>query len=471
MSGKRLNGRSAVIGAVTVLAALSAGGLSLLNTDADQTTVYAYFKDASPLIVGNDVKMHGVKIGVVDSIEVENGQARVGLRVEPAARPLHTDAAAVISPVGLLGERYVDLDRGSASAPVIPTGGKLPARLTSATTGLDEVINTLDDPTSAGLAALVTTFGEGLTGTGANAADAIKALAPAMQDTGELVRVLNQQSKVLTQLLDSLEPVVGAVASDHGKRLDQLVGSADRLLSATAQNQDALDQTLTQLPGALAEARQTLRTLSGAAHATTPNLRSLRPTTDHLDQLSQELVAFSNAADPALNGLDPVLEQGRALIENARPVVAALRRAGPDLRGTMKGARPVVTGLLSNLRNVLDFVKYWALTTNGEDGLSHYFRAHLVVTSEIASGLVPGGNESSGIPGVPTLPSLPGLNLNDLQVPDLPLIDDPLGTLGGLPVIGSSLTPLVGRKAASGSATGLTAAQENSLLDSLIGGN
>jgi len=468
MSSKRLGGRTVFIGAVAVLAALSAGGLTLLHTDADETTVYAYFTDASPLIVGNDVKMHGVKVGVVDSIEVDHGQARVGLRVEPAARPLHTDAAAEIRPVGLLGERYVDLDRGSSSAPVIPTGGKLPARQTSATTGLDEVVNTLDDPTSAGLAALVTTLGEGLTGTGVRADDAVKALGPAMQDTGGLVRVLNQQSRVLTQLIDSLEPVAGAVASERGRRLDRLVGSADRLLTATAQNQDALDQTLTQLPGALSAARQTLRTLSGAARATTPNLRSLRPTTDNLVQLSRELVAFSNAANPALKGLDPVLVEGRALIQNARPVVAAMRRAGPDLRGTMRSARPVVTGLLSNLRNVLDFVKYWALTTNGEDGLSHYFRAHLVVTSNIASGFVPDDPEG---PDVPDLPTIPSPDLPDLDLPglDLPGLTDPLGTLG-VPEIGTGLTPLVGRET-TGSATGLSAAQESSLLDALIGGN
>ncbi len=179
-------------------------------------------------------------------------------------------------------------------------------------------------------------------------------------------------------------------------------------------------------------------------------------------------MAFSNAANPALKGLDPVLVEGRALIQNARPVVAAMRRAGPDLRGTMRSARPVVTGLLSNLRNVLDFVKYWALTTNGEDGLSHYFRAHLVVTSNIASGFVPDDPEG---PDVPDLPTIPSPDLPDLDLPglDLPGLTDPLGTLG-VPEIGTGLTPLVGRET-TGSATGLSAAQESSLLDALIGGN
>jgi phospholipid/cholesterol/gamma-HCH transport system substrate-binding protein len=463
MRNMRLSTRSVVMAAVTALAGVSAAGLTLMHSDADQTTVYAYFKDASPLIVGNDVKMNGVKVGVIDSIEVEQGQARVGLRIEPAARPVHTDARAMVRPVGLLGERYVDLNRGTASAPVIPTGGKLPADRTGAATDLDEVINTVDQPTGAALAALVTTLGEGLRGTGVNANDAVKALKPAMQDTGELVRVLDDQTKVLTQLIDSLRPVAGALATDNGQSLDQLVGSADKLLGATSKNQAALDQTLVELPGALADARRTLRTLSSTARATTPNLRAIRPTTDRLVELSQELIAFSKAADPALKGLDPVLVEGRSLIDNARPVVQALRRAGPDLRGTAKGARPVVNGLLGNLRNVLDFVRDWALTTNGEDGLSHYFRAHLVITNEIATGLIPGGGTKSNAGSLSGL--LPGLNL-----PSLPLLDNVLGTVRGLPLLGG-LTPLLGGRAAPNSATGLTQKQENSLLDSLIGGN
>ena len=90
--------RTLAVAVVAVLAASSVLGLSLLKSDADETSVYAYFRDASPLIVGNDVKMSGVKVGVIDSIKVENGQARVGLRLEKAAQPLH-----------VRGERLLDV--------------------------------------------------------------------------------------------------------------------------------------------------------------------------------------------------------------------------------------------------------------------------------------------------------------------------------------------------------------------------
>jgi phospholipid/cholesterol/gamma-HCH transport system substrate-binding protein len=456
MSRLFLAPRTVAIVAVSVLAMLSVTGFSLLHTDADETTVYANFRDASPLIKGNDVKMHGVKVGVIDSIEVEHGLARVGLRVDEEARPLYRDARAVVRPVGLLGERFVDLDRGSPDQPPIPEGGTIPVAQTGGVTDLDQVLNTVDQPTGAALAALVTTLGEGVRGSGGDVSAAIKALEPAMRDTRPLVRVLDEQSQVLQEMVDALAPLTGALAREDGKRLDRLVGASDTLLSATARNEPALDQTLARLPGALGEARRTLRALSRASRATTPTLRGLRPTTDNLVQLSKELTAFSRAASPALDGIDPVLEQGLALLQHARPVVESLRRSGPDLSGTARGARPVVTQLLGNLRNVLDFVKYWALTTTNEDGLSHYFRAHLVVADQAATGLLP-GTSSGGHDSL--LPGLPGLGLPDLG-----------GLLGTAQAPLGGLGTLLGRSPTDESATGLTTKQEQSLLDTLIGG-
>jgi phospholipid/cholesterol/gamma-HCH transport system substrate-binding protein len=464
MSRIPLAPRTVAIVAVSVLALLSVTGLSLVKTDADETTVYAYFRDASPLIKGNDVKMHGVKVGVIDSIEVEDGMAKVGLRVEQEAQPLYRDARAVVRPVGLLGERFVDLDRGSPDEQAIPVGGTIPVEHTGGVTDLDEVLNTVDQPTGAALAALVTTLGEGMRGTGTDISAAIKALEPAMRDTRPLVEVLDEQSQALTDMIDALAPLTGALATEDGKRLDGLVGAADTLLSTTADNQQALDQTLARLPSALDEARRTLRSLSRASRSTTPTLRAIRPTTDNLAQLSRELTAFSEAAGP-LEGLDPVLEQGQALIANARPVVASLRSSGPDLSGTARGARPVVEELLGNLRDVLDFVKFWALTTTNEDGLAHYFRAHFVVTDDIPLGLVPGDTSS----GVLTSDDEQGGLLPNLGIPGLPPLDGLLG--GGDEGLVGGLDSLLGRSSRrDGSATGLTATQEQAMLDTLIGG-
>jgi phospholipid/cholesterol/gamma-HCH transport system substrate-binding protein len=424
---------------VVTLLAVASSAVGIKSAFAEQKpTVYAQFVDASPLIVGNDVKVGGVKVGQIASIKVVDGLAKIGLKLDPEAMPVHTDAKATVRPQGLLGERFVDLDRGSAASPLLADGGSIPKSQTGRTTDLDEVLDAVDEPTGQALAAVVTSLGEGVRGRGQDVDGAVKALQPAMQDTGQVADLLNSQSAVLTHLIDNLQPLAQSLATDEGADLDRLVGSADEVLGATADSQQSLDLTLQRLPSAIHDARTTLRQLGDTADATTPTLAGMRPATDKLVAISAELRRFADAADPALAQADPLLAQAKKLIDQAAPVVASLRRAGPDLSGTARNARPIATKLMGNLRNVLDFVKYWALTTNGGDGLAHYFRAHAVVTAEPATGYVPGAGDAVKIPKIKT-PKIPGLPL-DGTVPDL------------------------------GSATGLSSAQEDSLLDNLIGG-
>lgn len=443
--GSRTRLAAVALTCVVALVAM-AGAATELSHGGQRPVVYAEFADASPLIVGNDVKLSGVKVGSVESIAVQDGRARVGLRLDQAALPLHRDATATIRPVSLLGERYVALDRGSPSAPALGNGGVIPPSQTGRSTDLDEVLSAIDRPTGEGLAALITTLGEGTQGQGKEVARALAVLAPAMKQTDQLARLLAQHNSLLTSLVDRVQPVASALAADDGRSMNRLVKSADAMLQATADKRAAIEASLTTLPGTLSKAQATLSRLAGVADATTPTLASLRPVTDDLSQISAEIQGFADAANPALASAKPVLERADRLLDVAAPEVRALRPAAGDLRGVARAARPLATDLINNLSNILDFVRYWALTTNGADGLSNYFRAHLVVTPETVGGPVPGGGSLGTIPpgGVPTGPGLP-----------------PVPMLSHLPALG---TP------AAGNVTGLTPAQESSLMNQLLGG-
>ncbi len=468
--------RWVVLGAVGFLVITTFTGIRAMRHD-DGTQVYAEFEDASPLILGNDVKLAGVTVGQVESIEVRNGKALVGLSIEEAALPLHTDATASVRPVSLLGERFVELDRGSPNAPAMGDGATIDAAHTSSSVDLDQVLNALDEPTGQALAAFLTTTGGGLAGHGKDADAAIKALQPAMNDTDSLVRVLDQQSDVISALVTDLEPLAGAAATERGARLDGLLDATDQLLAVTAARQQELDATLAELPSTLRQGRQTLNQLAGAADATTPVLAGMRPTTDVLDQLAAELSQFADAGAPALESLTPTLERARVLIAAARPVAKTLRNASPAIQRTAHGLKPVGERLLDNFGHVLDFAKFWALTTNNADGLSNYFRSHAVVTAEPATGVVPAD-------GAPDVPDVPGVGpLDDVTdvvgdvLDGLPLGDNPVtgpssplsGLLGGL--MRNEYAPPVHQSNSTRSTnlTGLTARQEQSMVAYLLG--
>jgi len=440
--------------AVVLVAVLGTTGAAVsLTGGEDSNVIYAEFTDVSSLLEGNDIKINGVTVGKTGKprLDEERQVAIIPLHLDDSAFPLHQDASAQVAPVTLLGERYVRLDPGTDSAPALEPGDRIAASHTSVPVDLQEVVNSLDDPTASSLAALVTTLGQGASANGKNIHDAMRVLAPAMRNTDAFVRVLKGQNSLLGSVIDKFAPVSSALASDEGAKLDRLVGSSERLLAATASRNEQLAATLRELPATLRQAQTTLGNLTGTSRATTAVLANMRPTTGNLTEISRELIAFADNADPALASAEPVLERADELLDKARPVVQELREAGPGLRRSSQGARPIVADLQDNLGNVLSFIRYWALTTNGRDGLAHYFRGHFVASPDVVSGFLPGGT-ANGAPD-PGTREKPRKRENEPQ--------------GGWPSLPGLLEPDTDR---GGGATGLNREQERGALGFLLGG-
>lgn len=438
----------------------AATGIAISGNGGSGVTLVAKFDSAAPLVNGNQVKLDGVVVGDVVSLEVRDGHAEVRLRIEQDAMPLHQDATFTIRPVSLLGERYVDLDRGSEQAPLLDPTQPVPVSQTGTNVNLDELLNTFDGPTSKSLAFLVTTLGESIRGNGGNADAAIRALAPAMRDTKALTKVLAEHNDLLTKLVDRVQPVSEALAAEDGRAMDKLVDSADRLLAAATKQQQALDTTLAELPATLESARKTLGHLTETAKQATPTLQGMRPATENLRAISGELMNFADSLDPALATAKPVLQRAEALLDAAAPVADSLRKAGPGLRESVQAARPIVEDLTANMDNVFNFIRYWALATNGHDGLSHYFRVNLIVHPAAVTGLLPATQPAEPAqPGKPAPPKKPGVPKE--------------GPLPGLPGVPALLDPKPSSaKSPEGQdrgPTGLTPKQEDNLMGFLFG--
>ena len=417
-------------------------------SDGGDMRVVAVFADASPLVPGNVVKASGINVGKITDVKLRNGQARVGMLIDRSVLPLHKDVTATITTQDLLGERFVRLERGTASAPEL-TSMVIGEKHTGRVVDLQDVLNSVDTPTATALAALVTEGGEGLKGQGKNADKAIAALAPAMAQTKDLTAILSEQNDLLTRLVDNAKPVATALATDKGKSLDHLTQSAETTLAAVAAERESVRASLEVLPQTMASARSTLAELTGVADPTTRTLASLRPVTDDLTDISGELKRFADAADPALASLPPVLDRANALLGQAAPVVQALRPASQDLVPTSIAAEHLSSASLSgkNLTNLMEFVKGWSMATSDYDSISHYFKAMVPLSPNAL------GDTAAGL-----LPILPDNILHGLPVPTAPK----------LPVPGRSSTDK--QEKPDDGATGLSETQENNLLGQLLGG-
>ncbi|WP_162602545.1 MlaD family protein [Nocardioides daejeonensis] len=483
MNASTTFGKRSVLTIAVALTVVLIASLVLIkgSNDSDGPEVAGIFADASPLEVGSEVRVYGVKVGEVSAIDLVDNKARVVLDVDDEVLPLHADAQMKIRPINLLGENFVEIVPGTGDQPTLD--GDVPVEQTETIVTLQAVLDTFDDPTAAGLAALVSELGNGVSGNGDEMADVIKALAPAMYGIDDLGRVLEEQNQVLDSLIATADPVAAAVAGQDGKRIEKLVEQAHGLLATVAAERQGLEQTLTELPGAIKEARTTLAALDTVAGSVAPTLKKARPVTDDLETISKEIVEFSKYAEPAFASFDEVFKHADDLLAEAAPAVAQLKAAGPELRRGSDSIKTLGDEVLVEqpLSNLMAFVRKWALSTNSRDNVSHYFRGLFHVTPKalnlllgstvVPPILTPGESDDGNSDKNDVLPDLPGLDLGgleDLLSPDNNILGGLLGHV--LPGIVEGKAKDKSKKSDPKSATGLTDRQEQSLLGLLLGG-
>lgn len=108
-----------LIGALVVLIAVVflwfalASGSESANAGGDRRELGARFSSVSGISRGSDVRVAGVKVGVVKSISLdrETNEAQVVLAVDEGIR-VFEDAVARVQTDGLLGSAYISLDPG-----------------------------------------------------------------------------------------------------------------------------------------------------------------------------------------------------------------------------------------------------------------------------------------------------------------------------------------------------------------------
>ena len=85
--------------------------------------VYADFPSVGGLKSGASVEIAGVSVGRVQSIGLNDYQARVALQIDTNVK-LQTDAIVSIKTKGLIGEKFVLISPGGSDK-IVPAGGRL----------------------------------------------------------------------------------------------------------------------------------------------------------------------------------------------------------------------------------------------------------------------------------------------------------------------------------------------------------
>ena len=257
----------------------------LLGGGTSPYEVRAQFEDAGQLVKGNLVKVGGVTIGTVKSIDLtSDNQAQITLRItDPRFHPLHTGTIATIRNTSLssVAGRQVALQPGPNSNPKIADHGVIGAQDTRPIVDLDQLLNTLDAQARTSLQQLVH-GGAVAFGSHPQQADAaLAALNPALSQTRQTVADLAGDQATFERALVESAGVVSSVAARAGD-LQAGVANGAQVANAVASESQSLDSALRRAPAALKQSNTTLAELRSALTDLRPALRDAQPAAPRL---------------------------------------------------------------------------------------------------------------------------------------------------------------------------------------------
>jgi virulence factor Mce-like protein len=318
-----------LVGALTVLIVIVAVFLAYnANNGLPFVPTYrisAEVPDAASLVEGNEVRVGGVRVGVVEEIEpvqADDGTvtAKLNLKLDESVDPLPSDSTIVIRARSALGLKFLEVAPGT-SDDAIPEGGSLPlAAARPEPVELDQIFNTFSGETRRNIRVNLVEFGNAVAGRGPAINAALGELAP---------------------LLRRLEPVMRNLSSEQTD-----LGGFFRALGQSAAEAAPVAETQAAMFVALE------RTFDSFADVARPFIQ---------ESITRGLEA-ENAALETMPRIRPFLRHTALMFEELEPGARALARTSPQLASaftigipTLRAAPALNAQLAPTALALLDF--------------------------------------------------------------------------------------------------------------------
>ena len=365
---------------------LSFGGPVPLKPQGYRVT--AQFGEATTLATEADVRVSGVPIGKVKTIEPdrETGLSLVEMEIEERFAPLPEDVKAILRQKTLLGETYVELTPGSDTADTIPEGGQIPDSAISEAVQLDEVFRAFDPETRENFRVWMQTQAMALDGRGPDINAALGNLGPFAEEASDLVSILRRQQPAVQAVVSNTGEVFDALSERRGQ-LSTMITSLDQVFQATSARNAELQQIFQILPTFQREARATLSDLDEFARNTDPLVTQLRPaareltpTLQDLEALAPDLKALFRDTDTLITASETGFPAASQLLEDTKPLLRQFHPFTDELLPILQFLRPYKRELTAFFANVVAATQ---ATTQVGDKRVHYLRTTNPLNPEI----------------------------------------------------------------------------------------
>jgi phospholipid/cholesterol/gamma-HCH transport system substrate-binding protein len=233
--------------------------------------VHAYIHDATGLATRSRVTIAGIPVGTLDAIKLENGQARLDVKVK-SDLDLYQNATLGKKSTSLLGESVVVLTPGTPDRTRLHDGDEIRVVVTETTpSDIMEEVKEIADSIRAVAAQLAASIGTEQGGQN------IKAI---LQNVAEATDALNRTIRENRELVH--ETILN---------VEQITGNANPQIAKILENVRVVTEDVRQL---LAAANQSKEGQKG----------ELRDTIEHLDQSSKNLQSTLEHADSIAGRID-----------------------------------------------------------------------------------------------------------------------------------------------------------------------
>ena len=315
----------------------------------DQFELKAQFENAQAVTPGQGqtVNISGVEVGDITEVELENGRAIVTMGIErPYEELLHTDATMLLRPRTGLQDMTIEVDPGRSGEPV-EEGATIPLSQTEPNVQPDEILESLDADTRDYLQLLIQGGAKGLGGRGEQLSAGLRRFEPLARYLARIGNALAVRRQNIERAITSFRELSEALGGED-TRLAEFVSSSNGALGAFARQEESIQATLRELPGALRETRFALE--SGDRLA-----RELGPASQALLPAAQAFAPAQRSAQKLFRRtVEPIREQISPFTRQVQPPVRDLARLGRPLAETTRGLGSSL-GELNNLFNALAY--------------------------------------------------------------------------------------------------------------------
>ncbi len=304
-----------LVGAVTVLVVIVAVFLAYnANNGLPFVSTYnlkARVPNADALVKGNEVRIGGVRVGVVKEVvpvQLENGEvaAELSLSLDKNAEPLPVDSTITVRPKSALGLKFLQVtpgnsDKGFKAGEMIPVTAATPEPV-----DIDQFFDMFDEPTRDAIRQNLAGFGNALAGRGPQLNEAIGALRRIVVNGQPILRKIVEPSTNFAGFWRSLEALSATVATVAETQAQMFV-ALDRTFAAFARvSRPYIQETIEKSPPTLDEVNADLPAIRPFLEDSAKFFTALQPGAKALAKTSPVIAESLHAGIPVLNA-SPVL--------------------------------------------------------------------------------------------------------------------------------------------------------------------